>query len=198
MRNGVVIGCVGVVAAAAVAIVVYTQPPASATSDLQPTSNALRKPAAGPGHGARPATPAAPAAKNPAPRIVAKTAHSEPATSQSSVLPAAYRVLLTRSIFCPRGIGPAASGKSSEPTLTLRGVVAQWPRGFTAYIENSASGEYRAVRVGDTIGQKKVTRIEIHSVEFVEGKRATKVAVGQQLSSTGNGSALATVRPQLD
>ncbi len=191
MRNGVVIGCVGVVAAAAVAIFIYTQPPAASNSDLAPTPNALRKPTAAPAHGVHTATPAA---KTPA-KVVAK-AHAEPVAAQSA-LPAAYRILLTRSIFCPNGASRAASEKSSEPAFTLRGVV-QWRRGFIAYIENSASGESRTVRVGDTIGQKKVVNIELHSVEFVEGKRATKVAVGQPLSSTGNGAALATVRPQLD
>jgi len=193
MRNGVVIGCVGVVAAAAIAVVVYTQPP-SASSDLvlnRSSDRAVQKPAATP---AKPhATPASPAARAP---------HVETAAApvKDVILPAAYRVLLTRSIFCPHGVGGKAAGKSSEPTFTLRGVV-QWPRGFVAFIENSASGESRAVRVGDSIGQKKVTNIDFHSVEYVEGKRAMKVAVGQTLggiTGAGNGSALATVRPQLD
>ena len=100
-------------------------------------------------------------------------------------------------IFSPNGVGGKNSAKSSEPVLTLRGV-AQRRRGFIAYIENSASGEYRIVRVGDSIGGKKVTNIELHSVEFIEGKRATKIAVGQTLGSAGSPSALATAQPQLD
>jgi hypothetical protein len=191
MRKGVVIGCVGVVAAAAIAVVVYTQPqPSAANSDLLPANVAARTPATAPHKFARAATPAAKPAAKP-----------EVAPVQSGALPIAYRVLLTRSIFCPHGVAEKASVKTSEPTLTLRGVV-QWRRGFIAFIENSASGESRIVKVGDTIGQKKVINIDFHSVEFVEGKRAMKVAVGQTLgsglSSSGNNAALATARPQLD
>jgi len=194
MRKGVVIGCVGVVAAAAIAVVVYTQPqPSAANSDLLPANVAARNPATAPHRVARAAAPAA--------KPAAKPAKAEAVPVQNGALPIAYRVLLTRSIFCPHGIADKATTKTSEPILTLRGVVLR-PLGFIAYIENSASGEYRAVKVGDTIGQKKVINIEIHSVEFVEGKRAMKVAIGQTLgsglSSSGNNAALATVRPQLD
>jgi len=176
---------VGVVAAATIAVVVYTQP-APATSDLlvkAPAKSAVEKPA-------KPNTaPAKPAVRPP---------HLETAAAptQNTALPTAYRILLTRSIFSPHGVGGKTSAKSSEPIFTLRGV-AQRRRGFIAFIESSASGESRTVRVGDSIGQKKVTNIDFHSVEIVEGKRATKVAVGQTLSS-GNGSALATAGPQLD
>jgi len=200
MRNGVVIGCVGVVAAAAVAIVVYAQPSPAVASDLvvkskQPSASTASDAAAklkGAQKSTAP-TKAAPPAAKPAARP-----RPEVAAAQETILPAAYRILLTRSIFSPNGVGGKKSVKSSEPVFTLRGV-AQRRRGFIAYIENSASGEYRTVRVGDSIGDKKVIKIELHSVEFIEGKRATKIAVGQTLgSSAGSPSALATAQPQLD
>ena len=121
------------------------------------------------------------------------------APAAAGILPAAYRVLLTRSIFCPHPKG-AAGLKSPDAALALRGIV-QWERGYYAYVENTTSGEARQVYVGDTIGRKKVINIDFHSVEFVEGKRAMRIAVGQTfdpLSSAANGSALATVRPQAD
>ena len=192
MRNGVVIGCVGVVAAATIAVVVYTQPQPPATSDLVP-SGTVQNRIAVPARVSRGSVPAKPAVKAPHIEVAA-------VSSKDNVLPAAYRILLTRSIFCPHGVGAKTVSKSTEPTFTLRGVV-QSKRAFIAYIENSASGESREVHVGDTIGQRKVINIDFHSVEFIEGKRAMKVAVGQTLggiTSAGNGSALATVRPQFD
>jgi hypothetical protein len=184
MRNGVVIGCVGVVAAAAVAVAVYVQPAAPAPSQAQ-------VPVA-PKHFAR----SQPVAVPKAPRVARPV--ESPATSTGG-LPAAYRILLTRSIFAPNHTA-GAGVKSPDSNLTLRGIV-QWEHGYYAYVENATSGEARQVHIGDTIGHKKVTNIDLHSVEFVEGKRAMRIAVGQPfdpLSSAANGSALATVRPQAD
>jgi hypothetical protein len=179
---------VGVVAAAAVAVGVYVLPPAPV-----PVSSEV---ALAPRHFGR--TQALPAAAKPAARP-ARAADVAAASTSTGGLPAAYRVLLSRSIFCPRGVR-ATGEKASDSTLTLRGIV-QWERGYYAYVENSSSGEARQVHVGDTIGRKKVINIDFHSVEFVEGKRAMRIAVGQTfdpLSSASNGSALATVRPQID
>jgi hypothetical protein len=188
MRKGVVIGCAGVVAAAAVAIGVYVQPATPIAVSSEPAAAPVvssRSPSkAGVKVAVRPAR--------------ADIAAAEPA----GTLPAAYRILLKRSIFCPHAVSTAAGVNSLESTLALRGIV-QERVGFIAFIENTASGEACKVKLGDAVGRGRVTKIDLHSVEFLTGKRATRVAVGQtfdgQSSSAATSSpALAAVHPQLD
>ena len=189
MRYGVVIGCVGVVAAVATAIGVYTKPAAPSATPLMPAANV--QPVARPG---RLAT------VKPAPKMV--RADAPVAVVPAGALPAAYRVLLSRSIFCPRAIAGKAGAATAESAIALRGVM-QWGRGLVAFVENTASGEARLVHVGDAVGRGKITAIDLHYVEFIQGKRAIRIAVGQNFSGESSriavtGSALATTHTIVD
>jgi len=161
---------------------VYMRPTEPAPRPEQPSTTKLSRPA--PGTNAKPAMRPARA-----PEVAV-------APKPSGVLPPAYRILLTKSIFCPHPKGPSTDVKSSDSKLVLLGIV-QSKRAYFAYVQNSASGVARTIQVGDTLGPRKVTNIDVHSVEFVEGKRAMRIAIGQSFDS-GNGSAVASVRSQID
>jgi hypothetical protein len=189
MRYGVVIGCVGVVAAAAVSIGMYMKPampeviPAIRTATATPIG--------------RPRTTAK---ANPAPKVVRPAAPV--AAAPTGGLPIAYRILLSRSIFSPHphATGPAAA--SAESAITLRGVM-QWGRGLVAFVENTASGDSRLVHVGDAVGHGKISAIDLRYVEYIEGKRAKRIAVGQTFNGESsnvavNGPALATTHTIVD
>jgi hypothetical protein len=128
---------------------------------------------------------------------------TDAAVAPVGVLPAAYRLLLTRSIFCG---GPVAAEKAHMPSgdgiLALRGIMQQG-RGFIAFVENTNSREAQQVRVGDTVGRGKIIDIDLHAVRYATGGRSMRVAVGQTFDGgSSNASAadsatgaLATVRP---
>ena len=188
MKRGVVIACVGVLAVGAVAIGVGLQP--AATSSDSPTVPVAR-------HSGNSNMAAAA-------RGARLTRSDKPTTAATAVvplgpLPAAYRILLTRSIFSP---GPVA-GTSSRPNsgdgiLALRGIMQQG-RGFIAFVENTTSREAQQVRIGDTVGRGKIVDIDLHAVKYATGGRAMRVSVGQTFdggsssASTSAPAAVATV-----
>jgi hypothetical protein len=180
MRNGVVIGCVGVVAATAVAIGVSLHPAAPAVTVTQPATR--------PAHSVR--TVAAAPAKA-APRAVRPAA---PVTAASdAALPAAFRILLSRTIFSPHAAVTKATA-ASESAIALRGIM-QAGRGFVAFVENTASGEARQIEVGDPVGTGKITGIDLNSVVYLQGKRATRVAVGQTFDGQSSAITVSTLAP---
>jgi hypothetical protein len=190
MRRGVVIACVGGLAAGALAISVALQPAAPSNSST--------------------ATIAAPVARHVRPQVAstraARPARAEaaPAAVTTGILPAAYRMLLTKSIFSSGPVNAAqAHAASGSGVLALRGIMQQG-RGFIAFVENTNSREAQQVRVGDTVGRGKIIDIDLHAVKYATGGRSMRVPVGQTfdggssnaLTADPSSDAVATVRPE--
>jgi hypothetical protein len=119
-----------------------------------------------------------------------------------SPLPAAYRMLLARSIFCVGPVDRAKSDSSTGGILALRGIM-QEGRGFIAFVENTSSRQAQQVRIGDAVGRGKIVDLDLHAVRYATGGRSTRVAVGQTFDGGSSAAsiadpatgAVATVRP---
>lgn len=187
MRKGVLFGLLGVAAASAAAVAVSWGPQPAATVSGEPlalVAPVASKPAMKPTVGAAAATKV-PRADQPV------------AAAPGSTLPGAYRILLTRSIFCPHPKGNTKGAPSADSMLALRGI-SQQGRGFVAFVEDTASKVARPVHVGDTIGRGKVIDIDLHAVKFSAGRQTTRIIVGQTFdggtsSAVPTGPSMATV-----
>jgi len=187
MRKGVIIGLLGVAAAgvAAVAVNLGGQPggatsPGTGEAVAVVRPNVLKS-------GTKSAVAKAPRAEQPA---------AVAAATPAGTLPAAYRVLLTRSIFCPHPQAGGVAIRSVDAMLALRGI-SQQNGAFVAFVEDTASNVARQIHVGDSIGRGKVIDIDLHAVKFSSGRQTKRIAVGQTFdggtsSVTPAGPAMAT------
>jgi hypothetical protein len=186
MKRSVVRVCLGGLALGAAAAGWVLWPGASVESPAAAVAVVrharAQQPAASPAHPARTET-------------IAK------ADTTVSPLPAAYRTLLVRSIFCVGPVDKAKADSTSGGILALRGIMQQG-RGFIAFVENTTSRQAQQVRIGDTVGRGKIIDIDLHAVRYATGGRSMRVAVGQTFDGGSSAAmsdpatgALATVRP---
>jgi hypothetical protein len=162
MKRGVVIACVGGLAAGALSIGALMQPsvPSNSVALTTPPAKHTRAQAA-------------------ATRAVRAARADAVAATPVAILPPAYRMLLTRSIFCGGPVAPSqAHATSVAGNLALRGIMQQG-RGFIAFVENTTSREAQQVRIGDAVGPGKIIDIDLHAVKYATGGRSMRVAVGQ-------------------
>jgi hypothetical protein len=123
----------------------------------------------------------------------AKPRSPAPATAQAPNFES-YKILLDRSMFSVSRAAPAAASASAAPAsapadavLSLKGISQDDAR-FTAFVEDSAVGRIREVKVGDVLARGRVSAINLTSVEYVADGKTVRVAVGQSL---GEGMAVA-------
>ena len=108
----------------------------------------------------------------------------QPVVARADLMPASFRILLTRSIFSEGGQAAAAAvDRGTSSGLALRGILQQGAA-FFAFIEDSTHGDARQVKVGDALAGGTITAIDLHGLELACSGRRTRVQVGQTL---GNG-----------
>lgn len=99
-------------------------------------------------------------------------------------MPETYRVLLTRSIFSLSGQTAAGAARPGTGNgIALRGIM-QEGAGFIAFVEDTTARTAQQVKVGDSLGGGRVTRIDLHGIEFAFGGRTTRIEVGQTIGGT--------------
>jgi Tfp pilus assembly protein PilP len=135
---------------------------------------------------ARTSTPAA--APTSAPAAVKSATAPAPARAESSVAPTAsfdtFRVVSDRNIFNPNRTGRRERTTEETPprvdTLSVVGTMES-DRGLRAFFDGSDASYRRAVRVGETVDQFKVTQITPQVVDLERDGKNLSVRVGQQL-----------------
>jgi len=177
MRKGVLFGLLGVAAAGVAAVAVSISPQPASSGSVEALS-VVRPLASKPG-----VRSAAAVAKAKAPRVEQPAAAT---AAGAGALPSAYRILLTRSIFCPHPSGAVRGVPSADSMLALRGILQQGG-GFVAFVEDTASKVARQVHVGDSIGRGKVVDIDLHAVKFSSGRQTTRIIVGQTFDGGTSG-----------
>lgn len=102
----------------------------------------------------------------------------KPAALGAALMPGSFRILLTRSIFSEGGQPASSSSQASHSGMALRGILQQGAA-FIAFIEDSARGDERQVRIGDPLAGGTVTAIDLHGLELACAGRKTRIQVGQ-------------------
>jgi hypothetical protein len=134
-----------------------------------------------------PATGASPAAA--APRNGTQAAAATPAPrAESSVAPSApfdnFRLVSDRNIFNPNRSGRRErTNEDQPPRVDVISVVGtmESDRGLRAFFDGSEASYRRAVRVGESVDQFKVTQISPNVVALEREGKSLSVRVGQQL-----------------
>jgi hypothetical protein len=123
-----------------------------------------------------------------APESAKTAATPAPARAESSVAPTAsfdtFRVVSDRNIFNPNRTGRRERSTEETPprvdTLSVVGTMES-DRGLRAFFDGSEASYRRAVRVGETVDQFKVTQITPQMVDLERDGKNLSVRVGQQL-----------------
>ena len=127
-------------------------------------------------------------AKSSPPAATPAPSPTTPARADSSVAPAAsfdtFRVVSDRNIFNPNRTGRRERTTEETPprvdTISVVGTMES-DRGLRAFFDGSEASYRRAVRVGESVDQFKVTQITPHVVDLERDGKNLSVRVGQQL-----------------
>jgi hypothetical protein len=137
-----------------------------------------------------PAAPAktAPAAITPAPAPAARAPAAAAPGADSTVAPSAsfdtFRLITERNIFNPNRTGRRERTVEEAPprvdVISLVGTMDS-DKGVRAFFDGSTSGYRKALRVGESIDQFKLTQIAPNVVELEREGKMLSMRVGQQL-----------------
>lgn len=102
-----------------------------------------------------------------------------------------YAILTRRSIFSKTPIAPPTSQPattqpaSSVQSLVLTGVARIGEGcGFVAFIEDTSGGQTLRLKVGDSVGQGKLTQIGLDFIEYDVAGHPMRIEVGNTLGGT--------------
>jgi hypothetical protein len=140
-------------------------------------------PAAGPG----PALPAAGRARAPA--------AAKPVTFDT------FRFIGESNIFNPNRVGRRGDGRGgprATDTISFVGTM-EYDKGLFAFFDGSDPAYRKALRVGESLGQFKVEKIDKNQVELLRDSKPVSLAMGQQLGrSEGSDWTLSAAPPRID